>query len=54
METVLTLLIAVGGISTGIGAIWTAWVARRQAKFTERSLDQTERSIAEQSVHASP
>ena len=45
METVLTLVIAVGGIATGIGAIWTAWVARRQAKVTERSLaEQNERA----------
>jgi hypothetical protein len=45
MDTVLTLVIAVGGIATGIGAIWTAWVARRQAKVTERSLvEQNERA----------
>jgi hypothetical protein len=48
METVLALLIAVGGIATGIGAIWTAVAARRQAQLTERSLAQTERSLAEQ------
>jgi hypothetical protein len=45
METVFTLLIAVGGIATGIGAIWTAWVSRRQAKVTERSIaEQNERA----------
>jgi hypothetical protein len=48
MESFLTLVIAVGGISTGIGAIWAAVVARRQARVTERSLAQTERSLAEQ------
>jgi hypothetical protein len=48
METLLTMTIAVGGIATGIGAIWTALLARRQAQFTERSLTQTERSLAEQ------
>ena len=30
MDTLLTLVIAVGGIATGIGAIWTAVLARRQ------------------------
>jgi len=30
MESLLTLVIALGGIATGIGAIWTALVARRQ------------------------
>ena len=48
METFLTLVIALGGIATGIGAIWAAVVARRQAQVTERSLAQTERSLAEQ------
>jgi hypothetical protein len=38
MDTLLTLVIAVGGIATGIGAIWTAVAARRQAQLTERSL----------------
>jgi hypothetical protein len=48
METLLTLVIAVGGIATGIGAIWTAWAARRQAKVTERSIaEQTERARLE-------
>jgi hypothetical protein len=28
LDTVLTLIIAVGGIATGIGAIWTAMLAR--------------------------
>jgi hypothetical protein len=55
MDTLLTLVIALGGIATGIGAIWAAWAARRQgqvterqAQLTEQSLAQTERSLAEQ------
>ena len=44
MDTLLTLVIALGGIATGIGAIWAAWVARRQARVTEQSLtEQNER-----------
>ncbi len=38
MDTFLTLVIALGGIATGIGAIWAALVARHQAQVTERSL----------------
>jgi hypothetical protein len=42
---ILNLVIAVGGIATGIGAIWAALVARRQAQVTERSLaEQNERA----------
>jgi hypothetical protein len=37
VDTFLTLVIALGGIATGIGAIWTAIVARRQAQLTEQS-----------------
>ena len=55
MESFLTLIIALGGIATGIGAIWAALAARRQAQISERqaqlteqSLAQTERSLAEQ------
>jgi hypothetical protein len=48
VDTLLTLVIAVGGIATGIGAIWAAMLARRQAQVTERSLALTERSLAEQ------
>jgi hypothetical protein len=48
MDTLLTLVIAVGGIVTGIGAIWTAVAARRQAQLTEQSLAQTERSLTKQ------
>lgn len=52
MDTFLTLIIALGGISTGIGAIWAAMLARRQAQLTEQSLAQTERSLAEQNERA--
>ena len=55
VDTLLTLVIALGGIATGIGAIWAALAARRQAQVserqalvTERSVAQTERSLAEQ------
>src|SRR5215203_5322834 len=48
MESLRTLTIAVGSIATGIGAIWAALLARRQAQLTEHSLAQTERSLAEQ------
>jgi hypothetical protein len=55
VDTFLTLVIALGGIATGLGAVWAAWAARRQAHVTERqaqlteqSLAQTERSLAEQ------
>jgi hypothetical protein len=48
MDTVLTLVIALGGIATGIGAIWTAIVARRQAQLTERSLTEQRQSLQEQ------
>jgi hypothetical protein len=44
MEPYLTLIIALGGIATGIGAIWTAMLARRQAKDQRKFLqDQNER-----------
>jgi hypothetical protein len=35
MDTFVTLVIALGGIATGIGAIWTAVVTRRLARATE-------------------
>ena len=41
MDTLLTLVIALGGIATGIGAIWTAMLARRQ-------LDEQRRFLKEQ------
>jgi hypothetical protein len=45
MDKLLTLVIALGGIATGVGAIWTAMLARRQVQITERSLaEQNERS----------
>jgi hypothetical protein len=51
MEPALTLVIALGGIATGIGAIWTALVTRHLARATERSVTQSEKSLAEQSQH---
>jgi len=48
METFLTLVIAVGGIATGIGAIWAALAARRQAQVSERQAQLTEQSLTEQ------
>jgi F0F1-type ATP synthase membrane subunit c/vacuolar-type H+-ATPase subunit K len=45
MEPNLELLIALGGIPTGIGAIWTAVVTRHLARATEQSLaEQNERA----------
>lgn len=40
METYITLVIAIGGIATGIGAIWTALVARRQLGEQRRLLEE--------------
>jgi hypothetical protein len=48
MDTFLTLVIALGGIATGIGAIWAALASRRQAQVTERQAQLTERSLTEQ------
>jgi hypothetical protein len=48
MDTFLTLVIAVGGIATGIGAIWAAMLARRQAQLTEQSLAKQRRFLKEQ------
>jgi hypothetical protein len=48
VDTFLTLVIAVGGIATGIGAIWTAMLARRQAQFTEQSLAEQRQFLMEQ------
>jgi hypothetical protein len=45
VETLLTLIIALGGIATGIGAIWTAVLARRQ-------LDEQRRFLGEQNERA--
>ncbi len=45
METLLTLVIALGGIAAGVGAIWAAVAATRQARITERSIrEQSERT----------
>jgi hypothetical protein len=45
VDTLLTLVIAMGGIATGIGAIWTATLARRQLLEQRRFLsEQTERA----------
>jgi S-adenosylmethionine:diacylglycerol 3-amino-3-carboxypropyl transferase len=45
MDTLLTLIIALGGIATGIGAIWTAMLARRQLIEQRRFLnEQNERA----------
>src|SRR5215212_1186711 len=52
MDTLPTLVIAVGGIATGIGAIWTAMVARRQARIAEGSLAEQVRSLREQNERA--
>jgi hypothetical protein len=40
LDTLLTLVIAVGGIATGIGAIWTAVLARRQLLEQRRFLEE--------------
>jgi hypothetical protein len=59
VDTFLTLVIALGGIATGIGAIWTAMLARRQLDEQRRFLEEqneiarsqarlTEQSLAEQ------
>ncbi len=45
MDTFLTLVIALGGIATGIGAIWTAMLARRQ-------LDEQRQFLKEQNERA--
>jgi hypothetical protein len=58
MDTFLTLVIAVGGIATGIGAIWTAMLARRQlneqrqflkeqTEIAKRQAELTEQSLAQ-------
>ena len=52
MESIFTLVIALGGIATGIGAIWTALLARRQALLTEQALLEQRRSLKEQEERA--
>jgi|SRR5215211_3976880 len=59
MDTLLTLVIAVGGIATGIGAIWTAMLGRRQLneqrqflkeqnEIARRQAQLTDQSLTEQ------
>jgi hypothetical protein len=48
MDTFLTLVIALGGIATGIGAIWAALAARRQAQLTDQSLIEQRQFLQEQ------
>jgi hypothetical protein len=63
VEPFLTLVIALGGIATGIGAIWTAVVARRQlneqrvflreqTEIARRQVQVTEKSFADQNERA--
>jgi hypothetical protein len=52
MDTLLTLVIALGGIATGIGAIWTAMVTRHLARATERSIAEQSESFREQNERA--
>ena len=52
MEPLLTLVIALGGIATGIGAIWTAVVTRHLARVTERSVAEQSQSLREQNERA--
>ena len=40
MDNYLTFVIAIGGIATGIGAIWTAMLARRQLGEQRRLLQE--------------
>jgi hypothetical protein len=48
----LDLLIALGAIATGIGAIWTAMVTRSLVRTTERSVDEQSQSLREQNERA--
>jgi hypothetical protein len=52
MEPFLTLVIALGGIATGIGAIWTAVVTRHLARATEQSLAEQSQYLREQNERA--
>jgi hypothetical protein len=64
VDTFLTLVIALGGIATGVGAIWTAMLARRQldeqrqflleqTQIARRQAQLTEESLAEQNERSS-
>jgi hypothetical protein len=46
------LVIALGGIATGVGAIWTAVVTRRLVHATEDSLAEQSQSLREQNERA--
>jgi hypothetical protein len=48
----LDLVIALGGIATGIGAIWTALVTRNLARATEQSIIEQSQSLREQNERA--
>jgi hypothetical protein len=52
LEPLLTLVIALGGIATGIGAIWTAVVTRQLARTTEQSVAEQNQSLREQNERA--
>jgi hypothetical protein len=52
MEPFLTLVIALGGIATGIGAIWTAVVTRHLARATEQSIAEQSQYLREQNERA--
>jgi hypothetical protein len=52
MEPILTLVIALGGIATGIGAIWTALVTRHLAGATEQSVAEQSQYLREQNERA--
>jgi hypothetical protein len=52
MEPLLTLVIALGSIATGIGAIWTAVVTRHLARATEESVAEQSQSLREQNERA--
>jgi hypothetical protein len=52
MEPFLTLVIALGGIATGIGAIWTAVVTRHLARATEQSVAEQSQYLREQNERA--
>ena len=48
MDTFLTLVVALRGIATGIGAIWAALLTRHQAQLTEQSLAEQRQFLKEQ------
>jgi hypothetical protein len=52
MDPLLTLVIALGGIATGIGAIWTAVVTRHLARATEQSVAEQSQYLREQNERA--